>query len=141
MKAHSKLGGKLSCLEWACIGIILGIGLLIVAPWIIPLGYGSRDAKTYAEIKHLELALEQYNQEWGYYLPAARAIPCSSDWLDSLVSRAGRPSVDMSFLRVEDGFLVDAYGNPIRFQSPGVYNPERFDIWSSGKNGKFEPGD
>lgn len=47
----------------------------------------------------------------------------------------------MGILRGEDDFLVDAYGNPIRYQSPGVHNPEKFDIWSSGKNGEFEPDD
>lgn len=49
-------------------------------------------------------------------------------------------SVDLNGLRAycgTDGILRDSWGNPIKFKYPGNVNKNKFDMISSGEDGKF----
>jgi general secretion pathway protein G len=124
--------GRFTILEGLAVLVILLV-MLTVTLASLQLYCGHGDARSRAHLKILEVAIEQYNQEWGYYPAAPSAIPSSAAWLDSLQGRSGKPLV-LSEMRIKDGLAVDAYGNSYQYRYPGKHSA-KYDLWSPGKNG------
>ena len=99
--------------------------------------YASRraaEAKTVAHLNKMEIALEQYFQDWGHYpehtstrkvtWPRSEfASPQSKVYLDNYQPYANESS----------GFR-DAWGNPFYYSYPGIMNEDSYDLWSMGKD-------
>lgn len=104
----------------------------------------SKDAKTTAQLTTIEMALEQFNQEWGYYPPADSATDLDKAWFEDLKSKAGKAYIDFNHLNLgiplredsssADQTYVDAYSMEFYYECPGTMNPEKFDLWSTGKD-------
>ena len=91
-------------------------------------------AKTVAHLNKMEIALEQYFQDWGHYpehtstrkvtWPRSEfASPQSKVYLDNYQPYANESS----------GFR-DAWGNPFYYSYPGIMNEDSYDLWSMGKD-------
>lgn len=89
-----------------------------------------------AYIAMLEAALEAYRMDTGSYpstgqgLGALKALP---DDLDEPGTWRG-PYTDQAVPR-------DPWGNPYRYECPGKFNPDSFDLWSSGPDGRDRTAD
>jgi general secretion pathway protein G len=88
-----------------------------------------------AQISQLESALEFYKLDNGRY-------PSTAQGLESLVTEpsgdpAPRNYPPGGYLKKRD-LLMDPWGLPYQYTSPGERNPHGFDLWSHGADG--EPG-
>lgn len=105
----------------------------------------SKDKKTIAQLKMLELALEQFNQEHGYYPQTSSPTDPESltkTWFENLVDENGKPYLDLNHFSIGQPVrnpslsetYVDAYAMEYYYQCPGIMNPEKYDLWSTGKD-------
>jgi prepilin-type N-terminal cleavage/methylation domain-containing protein len=103
----------------------------------------SRDAKTAAHLKIIELALEQYNQDWGYYPQAAGEMELPVSWFESIKNKSGKTLLNSQDLnlgqsqRTGTATYVDGYSEGFYYECPGDMNPQKYDLWSSGKDRVF----
>jgi general secretion pathway protein G len=122
------------------IAVVVIIGLLTT---LVGINIAGRidDAKikaAKAQIAQLESALEFYKLDNGRY-------PSSSQGLEALVSEpsgdpAPRNYPPGGYLKKRD-LLLDPWGSPYQYTSPGERNPYGFDIWSLGADGTAGDGD
>jgi type II secretory pathway pseudopilin PulG len=103
----------------------------------------SKDAKTRASIKKIEIALERFSQAWGYYPQAPSNTLLSKTWFESIVDKNGKAMLNTGDLDWASGpaTYTDAYSEAFYYQCPGSMNPEKFDLWSRGKDGLFGGAD
>jgi len=115
----------------------------------------SRKAKTKAQMQSLMAAFEQYQQDWGYYLQQPRIGPLTktmimgkdvgTDHYAGLEKSSNKSTyIDLTASGLSlnaDDRLVDAFGNPYYYQSPGTFNEGTFDLWSFGPNKVDESSD
>jgi general secretion pathway protein G len=120
-------------LELMIVVVILGILAAFVVPRIVGRPDEARVAKAKIEISNLEQALELYNLDNGVY-------PSTEQGLRALVEPPQTGEIPPSWK--EGGYLMkrrvpsDPWGNPYLYVSPGVQNPDSFDLSSLGKDGK-----
>jgi len=89
--------------------------------------YGSSHyGRTAANIRVLSRACEVFREECGSY-------PAQEAWLDQLKAKDRQSS-----LLVDHEHTLDAWGNPFVYVFPGKRNPESFDLYSLGADGKTE---
>ncbi len=86
-----------------------------------------------AQITKLEGQLEFYRMDNGRY-------PSSAQGLDALVNKpSGNPEPRNyppgGYLRKADE-LLDPWGEPFQYESPGTRNSHAFDLWSLGADGQ-----
>ena len=125
----------------------------------------SRESATRAAIKQLEAALESGKIKHGFY-PASASMPSSgSDHVIQLFGANGaeisdaelatkwgnlpakyikdfRSALDMESLRANisaEGYVCDAWGNPIVYKAPDGKNP--YSLRSKGPDGEDDGGD
>jgi general secretion pathway protein G len=142
--------------------IMLLAGLLVGGAGMV--GRKSADAKTRAQINILEVALEQYRQEFGYFPISPAAIRLSRVFLEgenypssspterhhglekpSGILQAGKYFVapgTLTYLAISGtDYAVDGYRQPYRYQCPGTHNPQTYDLWSYGADKTNNTGD
>lgn len=129
--------------------IVLLTGLVLAV--MGPVMKNMKASKTKAEITQLVLALESYNQDWGYYpqMPGATELTGTtgaafwngSGTLKGIQSQAtGKYFFNAAdFPAGPNGELRDAFSQPFCYQCPGTINGTSFDLWSRGADGKFGP--
>jgi len=112
--------------------VVLIIGLLstIVGVSIFAQVDKGRVTATSVQIANLESVLELYRMDSGHY-------PTTEQGLDALVNppddaRNYPPGGYLQKGRVP----VDPWGNPYEYEQPGQNNPNTFDLWSYGADGK-----
>ena len=102
-------------------------------------------SKTQAELSKLELALEAFKTEKGFY------PPCASDenvkfQIDSGVekmvlgtakysmqSKSGKLFIEFPFETAAKEY-TDAWDNAFQYKCPGTHNPQKYDLWSTGED-------
>ena len=86
-----------------------------------------------AQISRLESSLELYSMDNGRF-------PSTEQGLEALIRRPSGSPEPMNYQ--PGGYLkggelpLDPWGNEFQYESPGVNNPDSFDIWSLGKDGQ-----
>lgn len=114
------------------------------------------NSKTRAIIKQLDIAMQSYKLEQGYYFFNGTAYPTLPADLkpNSLqFNFAGINTPDMDFIKCFEyqtlkgkgsiltttgySYFIDSWGTPILYKYPGIFNPQMFDIGSLGKDGKY----
>jgi general secretion pathway protein G len=132
----SRSGLRLSAftlLELMIVVVILGILAAFVVPRIVGRPDEARVAKAKIEISSLEQALELYNLDTGMY-------PSTEQGLQALVQPPQSGEIPSNWK--EGGYLMkkrvppDPWGNPYVYVSPGIQNPDSFDLSSLGKDGR-----
>ena len=125
---------------------VIGIIAIVAAIILGGMNYASRradEAKTIAAMESLIMALEEFKDDRGYYpISAANEVELSAGvvWDNFLAgnSKTNRPYME----GVKPGDeIIDAYGNPFFYQCPGEKNPQKFDLWSRGSDGKHGDDD
>jgi len=115
------------------------------------------NSKTRAIIKQLDIAMQSYKLDQGYYFASNNAfatftppaLPPSATYfklnfngvIDTIFIKCfeyqtlkGRGSI----LTVSGySYIVDAWNIPILYKYPGTFNPQMFDIGSLGKDGYY----
>lgn len=91
----------------------------------------ARVAAAKADISAMELALDAYEADNGYF-------PTTEQGLDALFIVSGIPPVPTNwkgpYLKKKVG--KDPWGNPYIYVCPGVYNTNAYDLYSLGRDGK-----
>lgn len=110
------------------------------------------EGKTRSQIHQLEIAFEQYRQEWGFYplQPTAtilwKTIMTGTDdsgtYYHGLESKLSNSNTHQYFFTRESfkfstTSCVDPFGKDYYYQYPGTVNKNGFDIWSAGADGYF----
>lgn len=138
----------------AIIGLLMGIGIGV---YNVAMNSAKR-AKTQTTIKKLEVTLEAFKVKYGYYpqvmdervfyldlTPAGVAVPTSpSDETQYFWKTIDYESMKSSSTRIDKTdssnwryYLVDGWGHPIYYRTPGMKNKSSFDIVSTGPDGRI----
>ncbi len=101
------------------------------------------EAKTISRLQKLEIALEQYRQDWGYFPQQSASGSATSAPFQFDESAFENPqgvmyledyTVDSNGLN--DNAYNDAWGRPFHYECPGEMNSEMYDLWSMGQDRK-----
>ncbi len=119
--------------------VVMGI-IVILAAMVVGGAKVARrkaaEAKTLARMKKLELALEQYHQQRGFF-PRDGSYP---DLLGSL-SKISKSRAVLDDWNGDTADYKDAFHQEFRYQCPGTHNPEMYDLSSAGADRNFGTGD
>ncbi|OGV70213.1 MAG: hypothetical protein A3K19_16545 [Lentisphaerae bacterium RIFOXYB12_FULL_65_16] len=103
-------------------------GLVVYA--VIDVPTGRLSAVTATRLEMMAIALDQYREERGAYPQAASAREI--DWpVSAFMSTTGKPYLE----GYDPARFKDGWGNRFWYQCPGTMNPEKFDLWSMGRDG------
>ena len=103
-------------------------------------------SKTQAELSKLELALEAFKAEKGYYPPSSSAESVQfqiDSGVEKLVlgtakysmqSKSGKLFIEFPFETAAKEY-TDAWDNAFQYKCPGTHNPQKYDLWSNGADG------
>lgn len=122
------------------------------------------NSKTRAIIKQLDIAMQSYKLDQGYYFVDVNATGTNFPNLTTTSQTANNVSsawwfkfnfnsIDTVFIKnfeyqslVASGnivsvtgfsYITDAWGRPLLYKYPGIFNPQMFDIGSLGKDGRY----
>jgi general secretion pathway protein G len=72
----------------------------------------------------------------GYFLNVGK-YPSTEQGLEALMTRPKDlpPSVKWDGPYLAKGIPLDRWGRPYHYLSPGKHNPDKYDLWSSGRDG------
>ena len=120
-------------------GLTVGVSTLVMRK--------AADTKTTAAIKYVEMALEKFKKDHGYYPqtggtavlmfetdPANTLSKC----FDEKFRSANTRSITIS--GTEYLYVIDGYGNPMIYRCPGYFNRGKYDFGSAGKDKKIGDG-
>ncbi len=108
------------------IAMLLGVGSYFM---VNVLG-DAEEGKAHADIQALNASLIRYKTK-------ARIYPTTEQGLDALVTRptTGPEPAGWKPLMKEKG-IIDPWGQKYQYRYPGKFNPESYDIFSLGLDGK-----
>ncbi len=157
--------GRRSCFTLLELLVVIAVITILVGIVIGGVGIANRkaaEAKTRALLTQLEIAFDQYKQQFGYFPQWPRVngepqpvlvkfikgryeSPTRYHGLEqpNLATPAdpGRYYLDVTTLTftstANDGQLKDAFDNSVYYQCPGEMNPEGYDLWTSGADVYF----
>lgn len=119
-------------------GLTVGVSSLVMRK--------SADTKTTAAIKYVEMALEKFKKDNGYYPQTGGTAVLyfkkdSTDLLGKYFDEKFRSANTKPFPGDADLlYVVDGYGNPMIYCSPGYFNKGKYDFGSVGKDQKTGDG-
>jgi prepilin-type N-terminal cleavage/methylation domain-containing protein len=145
--------------------VVITIITILVALLVVLIGNvidKARYAKTAATIKLLDEGCKTFRMDMGKYPPpdtdsralhkalgSPRKIQTVKSDMGSGLFTTKPPIIEFQRDMLKDANqvpdpeknpvpIVDGFDNVIGYNNPGVYNKEKVDIWSPGKNGKAE---
>ena len=108
-------------------GLVIGVGVSLRAK-------AARD-NTYMLVRRVNTALEQYKDTFAKWPDVIDPAPAGTDYGRLANLLQSLDAVEPG--EIENGLVVDAWGQPIRVVRDGHHRPG-LDIWSSGPNGVSE---
>jgi len=122
-------------IEIMAVVLIMGLLMAVVGVNIKSQIDRARMATAKAQITQLESALEFYRMDNARY-------PNTAQGLIALVEKpSGSPEPRNyppgGYMKKRDA-LIDPWGEPFQYESPGSHNPHAFDVWSTGAD--LSPG-
>ena len=128
--SYSRPAERTYILRWITwtliIGVISLISLALIAPGLSRRSYDLRSAA--ADISAMSTAMDTFKGEVGRYPTTAEGLAALSVAPPGLTSWQG-PYVGKPMFN-------DPWGRRYNYISPGVHNPDSFDLLSAGANGK-----
>lgn len=127
------------------LAVLMGIGLGVMSFAMTK----ASENKTKALIKKIEVALENYKSEHGYYIQSPDPTQRDKFYLDSVGGAGDSEKVNNNFCKYidyekaiqndckeESGryYFVDGFDEAIMYQCPGAKNTTSFDLWSDGSD-------
>ena len=119
-------------IELLVVVVILGILAAVITPRIMERPQQARQVKARVDIQNLEASLKLFKLDNGFY-------PSTEQGLDALIKKPASGRIPQNWQ--EGGYLeksntlLDPWGNPYLYLSPGVKNKD-FDIISYGADGE-----
>ena len=95
------------------------------------------EAKTLSMLKQMEIALDAYREDRGFYPPTGGAIPFyvdSTQFGGFRSTATGRPYLE----GYDNGYFQDAWKRPFMYRCDGIApqkNLQAYDLWSLGRDG------
>jgi type II secretory pathway pseudopilin PulG len=112
------------------------------------------ESRTRSRMQQIVLALEQYRQDWGYY-PVSSGIPLDvrlspqngiidfrfdHTFLQSPSGKLYIPGYPTDTDGADNNDFRDGFEQYFLYRCPGIMNPESYDLWSMGADGRHGPG-
>jgi len=141
--------------------VVIAVITILVGIVIGGVGIANRkaaEAKTRALLTQLEIALDQYKQQFGYFPQQTTATPILKVLVEgdeatprrhgleqpnlTTPTKPGRYFLDVTTLHYDSGNnLLDAFDNKVYYMCGGtasaMMNPEGYDLWTAGADGNF----
>ncbi len=116
-------------IEIMAVVIIMGLLMGVVGVTVFGRVDEARIATTRIQIRQVENALEFYRMDSSRY-------PSTEEGLQALIEAppGARRYPPGGYLKNRDG-LLDPWGQPFEYRSPGQHNEYTFDLWSLGADG------
>ncbi|MCY4177833.1 MAG: type II secretion system major pseudopilin GspG [Endozoicomonadaceae bacterium] len=132
-KKRRKLQRGFTLIEIMIVVVILGILAALVIPNIMNRPDQAKMTATRSDVKAIASALELYRLDNGNY-------PSTEQGLEALVTKPeGEPEPtnwsDTGYLK---RLPKDPWGRAYQYELPGIKNPNGFDLYSLGANGRQE---
>ena len=121
--------------------LVVGILIGMTAGVYSLISTKTKNERTKAIIKKLEMAMRSYQHDTGYYFQQSTLGNLkinNSD--DEFIKRIDYSRMINTSEINDDNHVTDAWGNPIFYQCPGSHNTVLFDLISTGKNGTNDSG-
>ena len=117
--------------EMLVVIIIIGVLAALVAPQLFQRTGQAKTAAARSQVEMLGTALEAYRLDNSYF-------PSSQQALDALFKKPTTPPVPTNWRGpyVKKAVPKDPWGRPYKYMSPGKVNPETYDLYSLGRDGK-----
>lgn len=113
--------------------VILATLAAIVVPKFTGRSEQARETAASTEIAGIELALDAFEVDNGFY-------PAGSDGLEMLMDQPDEaPNWRGPYLKKPVG--LDPWKNPYMYECPGKHNTNGYDLWSVGPDGRDGGGD
>jgi general secretion pathway protein G len=116
-------------IEMVAVLAVIGTLALLVAPSLLRNVGDANMVAARTQIETLVVALESYRLDTGRYPTTAEGLVVLRTRPDSAVRGWRGP-----YLR--KAVPPDSWGRPYLYTSPGVANPESFDLYTNGRDGK-----
>lgn len=118
-------------IEMLVVIVIIGVLAAVVAPRLFGKTDEARVAAAKVQIENFSTALEMYAESAG-------GFPTTAQGLEALVAKPSSPPVPRNWSKTlnRDEIPKDPWGNPYQYLAPGKHNPDAFDLFSYGKDGK-----
>jgi len=118
-------------IELMVVIVILGLLAGLVIPRLVGRGEEAKVEIARMQIKEIETALELYKLDNGFY-------PTTEQGLEALVKKPSSEPIPPKWR--EGGYLkkvpLDPWGRPYVYLCPGEHNPDSYDLFSYGADGK-----
>lgn len=130
---HINVRHAFTLIELLLVLVILGILAAVVVPKFAGKSEMARKTAAKHDIATINGALDAFNVETGRY-------PSSEEGLGALMSNSGGiKNWNGPYLK-EGTNLKDPWGNPYVYRYPGSQNPNSYDLFSTGQDGKDSSG-
>jgi general secretion pathway protein G len=120
-------------IEIMVVVVIIGLLLTVVATNLTKQLGTAEKVKSRADIQGLETALAQYRLDNGFY-------PTTEQGLEALLLKPTSEPVPAAwngpYLKGQSAVPKDRWGNEYVYLSPGIHNPDSYDVWTRGKDGQ-----
>ncbi|MDI6870539.1 MAG: type II secretion system major pseudopilin GspG [Bacillota bacterium] len=116
-------------LEVLAVVVIIGFLAALVAPGVFTRIAGAQRTAAKAQIKTLSLALNLFRTDTGAY-------PTTEQGLSALRQRPAYGAEGWNGPYLEEDLPKDPWGREYQYLCPGVHNPDRYDLFSLGRDGR-----
>ncbi|RMF73034.1 MAG: type II secretion system protein GspG [Planctomycetota bacterium] len=136
MKANRKRVNRrrraFTLLEVLMVIVILGILAALIVPQFMGTGEKARIDATAIKIKSLDSQLEMFRMHCG-------RLPTTEEGLEALLTQPDDEALEGKWAGpyIKGGIPRDAWNRELRYEYPGTYNENGYDLSSAGPNGEF----
>lgn len=127
---HKRRGsrGGFSLLELLLVLVILGVLAALIVPKFAGRSQQARETAASSDLKTLGLALDSFEIDNGRY-------PTSDEGLEALIAQPGSAE-GWTGPYIRGDLPKDPWGNEYVYRYPGQQNPNGYDIYSFGPDGR-----
>ena len=125
---HRKNRNAFTLIELLLVLVILGVLALVVVPKFAGRSEEARKTAAQTDISMLEGQIDIFEQDVGRF-------PSNEEGLGALVAQPGNaPKWKGPYIK--RGVPKDPWGNPYVYRYPGTHNPNGYDLYSTGPDGR-----